>query len=51
MQGLVRPNRGALNIDKARRLLGFNPTVSLPEGIARYAKEWKAIYGNPGTPL
>ncbi len=51
MQGLVRPNRGALNINKARQLLGFNPTVSLPEGIERYAKEWKAIYGDPGTPL
>ena len=51
MQGLVRPNRGALNIEKARRLLGFNPKVSLPEGIAKYAKEWRAIYGDPGTPL
>jgi nucleoside-diphosphate-sugar epimerase len=51
MQGLVRPNRGALNIDKARRLLGFVPRVSLPEGIARYAHEWRAIYGEPGTPL
>jgi nucleoside-diphosphate-sugar epimerase len=51
MEGLVRPNRGALNIDKARRLLQFNPTVSLPEGIAKYAAEWKAIYGEPGTPL
>jgi nucleoside-diphosphate-sugar epimerase len=51
MQGLVRPNRGALNIDKARRLLGFDPKVSLPEGIAKYAREWKAIYGEPGSPL
>jgi hypothetical protein len=25
--------------------------VSLPEGIAKYAAEWKAIYGEPGTPL
>lgn len=51
MQGLVRPNRGALNIEKARRLLGFNPSVSLPEGIEKYAREWRAIYGDPGTPL
>jgi nucleoside-diphosphate-sugar epimerase len=51
MQGLVRPSRGALNIDKARRLLDFNPRVSLPEGIERYAKEWRAIFGAPGTPL
>jgi nucleoside-diphosphate-sugar epimerase len=51
MQGLVRPNRGALNIDKARRLVGFNPRISLPEGIERYAKEWRDMYGAPGTPL
>lgn len=51
MQGLVRPNRGALNIEKARRLLGFNPKVSLPQGIEMYAREWRAIYGDPGTPL
>ena len=51
MQGLVRPNRGALNIEKARRLLEFNPKVSLPEGIERYARQWRAIFGAPGTPL
>ena len=51
MQGLVRPNRGALNIEKARRLLGFNPKVSLPEGIERYAAGWREIYGSAGTPL
>lgn len=51
MQGLVRPNRGALNIDKARRLLGYCPKHSLAEGIAKYAAAWRAIYGAPGTPL
>lgn len=51
MQGLVRPNRGALNIEKARRRLEFDPRISLSEGIARYAREWRAIYGEPGTPL
>ena len=51
MQGLVRPSRGALNIEKARRLLQFSPKVSLPEGIERYARQWRAIFGAPGTPL
>lgn len=51
MQGLVRPNRGALNIDRARRKLAFSPRISLPEGISLYAQEWRAIYGAPGTPL
>lgn len=51
MEGLVRPIRGALSIDKARRLLGYCPKYSLADGIRRYAQAWKAIYGTPGTPL
>lgn len=31
-----RPNRGALDISKARELLGFNPTHSLEEGMEKY---------------
>lgn len=34
------PTRGALDISKAKHLLGYNPTVSLNEGIKRYIKEW-----------
>lgn len=51
MQGLVRPNRGALNIDKARRLLGYDPKHSLADGIAKYAEAWRKIYGPAGTPV
>jgi nucleoside-diphosphate-sugar epimerase len=51
MQGLVRPNRGALNIDKAKRLLGFEPKTSLAKGIECYAHQWRTLFGEPGTPL
>lgn len=34
------PTRGALNTDKARYLIGYNPKTSLHEGIRRYIKEW-----------
>ena len=30
------PSRGALNIDKARRLLGFDPKVDIEEGFQNY---------------
>jgi nucleoside-diphosphate-sugar epimerase len=30
------PMRGTLDIDKARRLVGFAPSVSLDEGVNRY---------------
>jgi nucleoside-diphosphate-sugar epimerase len=45
MQGLIRPMRGALNISKAKQLLGYDPHYSLAEGIARYAHEWKQLHG------
>ena len=32
------PSRGALNIDRARRDLGFNPKVDVQEGFRRYYK-------------
>lgn len=38
---LLRPKRGALNIDKARRLLGYNPHYSLEQGIAEYIEDLK----------
>jgi UDP-glucose 4-epimerase len=31
-----RPNRGTLDIDKARRLVGYNPSHSLEAGLAKY---------------
>ncbi len=33
-----RPRRGALDISKARRLLGYAPMVNLEDGINRYAQ-------------
>ena len=35
----LRPHRGTLSIARARDLLGYAPTVSLEEGVARYV-EW-----------
>jgi len=43
---LRRPIRGALDIRKARRLLGYNPSVSLEAGIARYV-EWMRNHYSP----
>jgi len=38
---MKRPLRGALGIEKARTLLGYNPTVSLEDGIKIYAAPMK----------
>jgi len=35
---VYRPKRGALSIKKARDLLGYNPKVSLEEGIKKYVQ-------------
>ena len=32
------PNRGAFNVDKARRLLGYDPKVDLPDGMKIYGE-------------
>jgi len=44
------PSRGALNIDAARRDLGFNPRVDIEEGFQRY-HDWlkDSIYWSPKT--
>jgi len=44
------PSRGALNIDAARRDLGFNPKVDIEEGFQRY-HDWlkDSIYWSPKT--
>ncbi len=44
------PSRGALNIDAARRDLGFNPQVDIEEGFQRY-HDWlkNSIYWSPKT--
>lgn len=35
------PLRGTLNIDKARRICGYEPKVSLDQGVARYVEHLK----------
>jgi nucleoside-diphosphate-sugar epimerase len=44
------PSRGALNIDAARRDLGFNPQVDIEEGFQRY-HDWlkDSVYWSPKT--
>jgi nucleoside-diphosphate-sugar epimerase len=44
------PSRGALNIDRARTILGFDPKVDVEQGFHEYYK-WlnDSIYWNPKT--
>jgi UDP-glucose 4-epimerase len=37
----TRPERGTLSIEKAKKLLGYNPKIDIEEGIARYVAELK----------
>lgn len=38
----TRPARGTLSIEKARRILGYQPTIDIEEGIARYIAALRA---------
>jgi nucleoside-diphosphate-sugar epimerase len=44
------PSRGALNIDRARTILSFDPKVDVEEGFQKYY-EWldNSVYWNPKT--
>ena len=44
------PSRGALNIDRARTILGFDPKVDVEQGFEKYY-EWlnNSVYWNPKT--
>ena len=44
------PSRGALNIDRAKTILSFDPKVDVEEGFQRYY-EWlnNSVYWNPPT--
>lgn len=44
------PSRGALNIDRARAILGYDPKVDVEEGFQRYY-DWltNSVYWNPKT--
>ena len=37
-----RPERGTLCIEKARKLLGYNPKVDIEQGVAEYVEQLKA---------
>lgn len=39
----LRPHRGTLSIAKARELIGYEPRVSLEEGIARYVDWYREL--------
>ena len=41
--GVVRPERGALDISKARKLLGYKPKYSLEEGIREYVGDMRGV--------
>lgn len=41
---MARPERGALDIAKARAKLGFAPKYSLEDGIKKYIEDFKAFY-------
>jgi UDP-glucose 4-epimerase len=44
------PSRGALNIDRAKTILSFDPKVDVEEGFQKYY-EWlnNSVYWNPTT--
>ena len=44
------PSRGALNIDRAKKILGYDPKVDVEEGFQKYY-EWldNSVYWNPKT--
>jgi len=40
---VVRPQRGALDITKAREMLGYEPKYSLEEGIKKYIEDYQTL--------
>ena len=40
----LMPERGTLNVDKARQLIGYDPQYPLEKGFPRYIEWYKAIY-------
>ena len=41
-----RPERGALSIEKAKKLIGYNPKYSLEQGVQKYYQLFKQFYTN-----
>lgn len=42
-EDVFRPKRGALSIEKAKDFVGYNPQVSLEEGIKRYLEVYRDL--------
>ncbi len=42
-EDVFRPKRGALSIEKAKKMVGYDPQVSLEEGIKRYLDVYKKL--------
>ena len=45
------PDRGTLNIDKARKLLDFHPSHPLEKGFARYIEWYQSIGSGSAAPI
>jgi nucleoside-diphosphate-sugar epimerase len=39
----LMPERGTLSVDKARRLLGYDPQYSLDKGFVQYIQWYKKL--------
>ena len=42
-EDVFRPKRGALSIEKAKTLVGYDPKVSLEDGIKRYLDVYQKL--------
>lgn len=47
----LRPYRGTLSIEKARRRIGYEPQVELEEGLAKYVDWYHELTARPATAL
>jgi nucleoside-diphosphate-sugar epimerase len=48
----LMPNRGTLSIEKAQRLLGYEPEFPLEKGFPRYIEWYKNLFGrNEASPI
>jgi nucleoside-diphosphate-sugar epimerase len=43
----LRPYRGTLSIDKARRLIGYSPQTTLEDGLDRYVAWYRGLVADP----
>jgi nucleoside-diphosphate-sugar epimerase len=45
----LRPFRGALSVDKARELIGYDPKTELEDGLAQYVEWYRELAGSKPT--